>query len=117
MRKVWAWVLVLTLVMTGLVGCTTQPAKQPQDEAGEQKYKIGLVTGTVSQGEDEYRAAEKMVAKYGDMITHVTYPDNFMQEQETTIAQITGLADDPEVKAIVICQAVPGSIAALLRVK
>ncbi len=59
----------------------------------------------------------KMVAKYGDMITHVTYPDNFMQEQETTIAQITGLADDPEVKAIVICQAVPGSIPALQRVK
>ena len=60
--------------------------------AASPAYKIGLVTGTVSQGEDEYRAAEKMVAQYGDMIKHVTYPDNFMQEQETTIAQITGLA-------------------------
>lgn len=117
MRKVWALVLVLALLLTGLVGCTKPPAEEPAGEPGEEKYKIGLVTGTVSQGEDEYRAAEKMVAKYGDMITHVTYPDNFMQEQETTIAQITGLADDPEVKAIVICQAVPGSIPALQRVK
>ena len=118
MRKVWAWVLVLVLILTSLAGCASKPAaEKPADEPGEQKYKIGLVTGTVSQGEDEYRAAEKMTAKYGDMITHVTYPDNFMQEQETTIAQITGLADDPEVKAIVICQAVPGSIAALQRVK
>ena len=31
-------------------------------------YKIGVVTGTVSQGEDEYRGAENAVAKYGDMI-------------------------------------------------
>ncbi|HHV06967.1 MAG TPA: DUF3798 domain-containing protein [Firmicutes bacterium] len=118
MRKFWAWVLVLALLVTGLVGCAPQAeSEDPAGEPGEEEFKIGLVTGTVSQGEDEYRAAEKMVAKYGDMITHVTYPDNFMQEQETTIAQITGLADDPAIKAIVICQAVPGSIAALQRVK
>jgi hypothetical protein len=48
-----------------------------------------------------YRAAEQMKAKYGDRIVHVTYPDNFMQEQETVIGQITGMASDPEVKAIV----------------
>ncbi len=80
-------------------------------------YKIGVVTGTVSQGEDEYRGAEKVVAKYGDMIKHVTYPDNFMQEQETTIAQIVQLAADKDVKAIVICQAVPGTVAAIRRVR
>ncbi len=80
-------------------------------------YKIGIVTGTVSQGEDEYRGAEKMKAKYGDMIKHVTYPDNFMQEQETTIAQITGLAADKDVKAIVVCQAVPGTVAAIRKVR
>ena len=82
MKKFVICVLVLTFLfgVIGVVG-TAAPA-----------YKIGLVTGTVSQGEDEYRAAEKMKGKYGDMIKHVTYPDNFMQEQETTIAQITGLA-------------------------
>ncbi len=81
-------------------------------------YKIGLITGTVSQGEEEYRAAENMVAKYGsDMIIHVTYPDNFMVEQETTMSQITRMGFDPEIKAIVICQAVPGSVPAIERVK
>jgi len=81
-------------------------------------FKLGLMTGTVSQGEDEYRGAERVVAKYGaDRVRHVTYPDNFMNEQETMIAQIVNLASDPEVKAIIIAQAVPGSIAAMKRVK
>ncbi|MGI6129050.1 MAG: DUF3798 domain-containing protein [bacterium] len=119
MLKIWAWVLVLVLMLTNLAGCVPTPTTQdePTDQPDEEIYKIGLVTGTASQGEDEYRAAENMVAKYGNMITHVTYPNNFMQEQETTIAQIIGLADDPDIKAIVICQAVPGSIAALQRIK
>ena len=53
------------------------------------KFHIGVVTGTVSQGEDVIRGAEKLVEMYGDvskggMIKHITYPDNFMQEMETT---------------------------------
>jgi hypothetical protein len=81
-------------------------------------FKLGLMTGTVSQGEDEYRGAERVVAKYGaDRVRHVTYPDNFMNEQETMIAQIVNLSSDPEVKAIIVAQAVPGSIAAMKRVK
>jgi len=80
-------------------------------------FKIGLVTGTVSQGEDEYRGAENVVRRYGNEIIHVTYPDKFMQEQETTIARIVELAYDLKVKAIVICQGVPGTVAAIRRVK
>jgi len=60
------------------------------EETVSGSYKIGIATSTVSQNEDEYRGAEAAIAKYGDLIKHVTYPDNFMQEQETFIAQITG---------------------------
>jgi len=80
--------------------------------------KIGIMTGTVSQGEEEYRAAEEMVAKYGrDKVIHVTYPDRFMDEQETTISQVVAMAADPDVMAIVICQSVPGTAAAINKVK
>ncbi|MFN3692194.1 MAG: DUF3798 domain-containing protein, partial [Fervidobacterium sp.] len=34
-------------------------------------FKIGVVTGTVSQGEDEYRGAEAAAKKYGKEIVHV----------------------------------------------
>lgn len=86
-------------------------------EGGETDFHIGIVTGTASQSEDELRGGEAAVAKYGSsesggMITHVTYPDNFIQEQETTISKITSLADDPKMKAIIVNQAVPGTVAA-----
>ena len=76
-------------------------------------YKIGIITGTVSQGEEEFRAAENMKATYGDMIVTATYPDNFTNETETTIANVLSLASDPEVKVIVFVQAVPGASAAI----
>jgi hypothetical protein len=80
--------------------------------------KIGIMTGTVSQGEEEYRAGEEMVEKYGkDRVIHVTYPDKFMDEQETTISQMMAMASDPEVLGIVICQGVPGTAAAIDKVK
>ena len=71
------------------------------------KFHIGIVTGTVSQSEDDLRGAEKMIQLYGDvanggMVKHLTYPDNFMSEMETTIAQISGLADDPLMKVVVV---------------
>ena len=85
-------------------------------------YHIGIVTGTVSQGEDELRGAEKLIEDYGDassggMIAHVTYPDNIMLEMDTVISLIVGLADDPLMKAIVVNQSIHGTTEAFRRVK
>lgn len=90
---------------------------EEEEAVAEVDYKIGVMTGTVSQGEEEFRAAENMKEKYGDMIVLSTYPDRFMQEQETTITNMMALASDPDVKAIVMVQAVPGAAAAIGRVK
>jgi len=114
----------LSLILTfGMVGCAkTTPTTTTPAATQAKKMHIGIVTGTVSQGEDELRGAEAMIKKYGDaasggMIKHVTYPDNFMQEQETTIAQITGLADDPDMKVVVVNQAIPGTVAAFKQIR
>ena len=85
-------------------------------------FHIGVATLTVSQAEDTYRGAERLTKEYGDvakggMIKHVTMPDNFMSEMETTIAQIVGLADDPKMKVIVVDDAIPGTTEAFRRVK
>ncbi|MGB4337388.1 MAG: DUF3798 domain-containing protein [Bacillota bacterium] len=84
---------------------------------GQAPFKIGIITGTVSQSEDEYRGAEAAAARYPGMLIHRLYPDNFMQEQETFIAQITSLAADKDVKAIVINQGVPGTVAGIRKVR
>ena len=86
------------------------------------KFHIGIMTGTVSQSEDDLRGAELMIKMYGDsanggMVTHITYPDNFPSEQETTISQIVGLADDPLMKVIIVNQAVPGTAEGFRRVR
>ena len=85
-------------------------------------FHIGVATLTVSQAEDTYRGAERLIKEYGDvanggMIKHVTMPDNFMSEMETTISQIVGLADDPKVTVIVVDDAIPGTTEAFRRVK
>ncbi|NLN69623.1 MAG: DUF3798 domain-containing protein, partial [Chloroflexi bacterium] len=110
-------------------GCrtTTPPVEEPEKpedivEVEEEivsedaTYKIGIMTGTVSQGEEEYQEAINQVNKYGDMIVHATYPDQFSTEMETTISQTVEMASDPDVKAIVFVQAVPGAAAAIDKV-
>jgi len=108
----------LALALCFIVSCAA-PAQAAPAPA---KYHIGIVTGTVNQGEDEVRGAEAMIAAYGDvkdggMIQHLTYPNNFAAEQETTISQIVSLATDPLTKAIVMNQAVPGATEGFRRVR
>ena len=110
--------LVLGLFVVGCGGGGGGENESAANDPNRLPFKIGIMTGTVSQGEDEYRGAEALMAKYGeDRIRHVTYPDNFMTEQETTIAQILNLAADPEVKVIIIAQGIPGSMAAMKKVR
>lgn len=86
-------------------------------EATVEPFKIGIITGTASQGDEEITQATKMKEKYGDMIVTSTYPDNFTTETETLISNAVAMASDPEVKAIVWCQAVPGTAAAIDKVR
>jgi len=110
-RKLICLMLALAFVFS-MVGCRAEEA------AATDNYKIGIITGTVSQGEEEYQQAQNMLAKYGpEKIVTATYPDNFSSETEATIAQVVGLASDPEVQAIVFVQAVPGAAAAIDKVR
>ncbi|MDR2210090.1 MAG: DUF3798 domain-containing protein [Spirochaetaceae bacterium] len=118
-------VLKRNLVLV-LAGCLVLSAacKREQGAAGGEAaaFHIGVVTGTVSQSEDDLRGAEELISRYGKvseggMIQHVTYPDNFMDQQEVTISQIVALADDPLIKAIVMNQSVPGTAEGFKRVR
>ena len=104
--------LLLALVM--LVGVFAVAAAAEAND----NWKVAILTGTVSQGEEEFRAAEKAVATWGaEHIITDTYPDNFMSEMETTVSKLVAFASDPDVKAIVMCQAVPGAKAAFDKIR
>jgi Protein of unknown function (DUF3798) len=119
MKRIMSSIL-LAAIAAFVAGCSGSQSKAPAEGTTVQHvegFKIGIMTGTVSQSEEEFRSAQQLIKKYGDRIKHVTYPDNFMTEQETVIAQLTGLAADPEVKVIVASQAIPGSVAAARKIR
>jgi len=123
-KKFMAIMLILVMVLS-MAACAkpateeaTGDAPAADAPAEAAPFKIGILTGTVAQNEEEYRAAENVKAKYGeDRVVTMTYPVKFMDEQETTIANLVSMASDPEVKALIICQAVPGTSAAIDKVK
>ncbi len=109
MKKLLSMILAIAMLLS--VAAFTASAE-------EGNWKIAILTGTVSQGEEEFRAAEKAVQVWGaDHIITDTYPDNFMSEQETTVSKLVAFAADPEVKAIVMCQAVPGATPAIEKIR
>ena len=85
---------------------------------GSLDFHVGIVTGTVSQSEDDRRGAEAFQAKYGeDVVTLATYPDNFPDEKETVVQTIVNMADDPDMKAVIVNQGVPGTAEAFRQIK
>jgi len=108
----------ITLLISILVVCLFLAAYSALGQGGGGNWKIGIMTNTVTQNEEEYRAAQNVLAKYGEEhIIHMTFPDKFMDEQETTIANLVSMASDPDVKALIICQACPGTAPGIDSVK
>lgn len=119
---VLAAVVAMSFVLVSCQKKTGGAGSAAGSAGGGAGYHIGMVTGTVSQSEDDLRGAEELIARYGransgGVIQHVTYPDNFMDQQEVVISQIVALADDPLMKAIVVNQGIPGTAEAFRRVK
>ena len=107
MKKLLA-LLMATLMVLGLF--TVAMAEEAP------AYKIAIMTGTTSQGEEEYYAANSLVEQYPGVVIHDTYPDAFSSEVETTISKLIAFASDPDVKAIIFVQAVQGATAAFTQI-
>ena len=114
MKKVVSLLLALIMAFS-LVACGE---KKGETDDNTVPYKIGIVTGSVSQSEDDRRGAEDFQKEYGeDMVQLAIYPDNFTEETETTIQSIVNLSADPLMKAIIVNQAVPGTTEAFRKIK
>ena len=112
MKKLLSLILALAMMLTVMAGLTASAS------AEEDTFHIGIVTGSVSQSEDDRRGAEAFQEKYGeDRVKLAIYPDNFSEELETTIQTIVNLSADPDMKAIIVNQAIPGTAEAFRLVK
>lgn len=116
MKKVFAVVLSAFLLL-GTVSAQGGSEQGGSQGASSPSYKIGIMTSTVSQAEEEFRVAEGLKEKYGDMIILQTFPDKAASEQETTISNAMAMAADPAVKAIIFETASEGTAAAMNKVR
>ncbi|MDR0552277.1 MAG: DUF3798 domain-containing protein [Spirochaetaceae bacterium] len=110
------------LILCAAVALVLTLSNCKKKDTGGAAFHIGIATATVSQSEDDLRGAEELIARYGKsseggVITHITYPDNFMEQQETMITQIVSLADDPKMKAVIVNQGVPGTAESFKRIR
>ena len=98
MKKYLSIVLALALVFS--LAAFAMPSAFADDD-----FHVGIITGSVSQSEDDRRGAEAFQAMYGeDRVKLAIYPDNFTEELETTIQTIVNMSDDPQMKAIIFRQ-------------
>ena len=102
--------LIPVCVMMGILMGTNTALAEP-------KYKIGVVTPSLSASEDEFRGAQRAAKSNPGMIKHIVLPENFESEQETAISQILSLGNDKEVKAVVICAGYSGILPAIQKLK
>ncbi len=116
MKKIFL-IIISIVLMIGVAGCKDNAEQSQGKQENKSSYKIGVVSPTLSQSEDEFRGADRVFKKYPEMIKHITLPDNFESEQETAITQIASLADDKDMKAIVVCAGYSGILPALQKVK
>jgi hypothetical protein len=88
------------------------PAPEPEPEPFP--GKIAIITNDIIGDEEEFRSAQRMVAKYGeDKIIHKIWPVNFPMAGEQMIIIVRQIAADPDIKALVINQCVQNSMAAV----
>ncbi len=125
MKKITAFLLSLVMIFS-LVACQNADTDKEasQDTSGDNvateegsNFKIGIVTPTLSVSEDEFRAGAEMVEKYPDIVKHITLPEKFNTELETGISQILSLADDPDMKAIIVCSGQSGLLPAFEQIR
>ena len=76
--------------------------------------KIVVFTNAASNNREFFHSADHLVSKYGeDKIIHLSWPEKFLEEEDRMIESVAALADDEEVKVLIINQALPGSNAAI----
>lgn len=122
-------VLLLALAMTfNLAACAVEPKKEEvaevpasgetvQETVTPASFKIGVVTPTLSNSEDEYRAGENMAKKYPGMVEHIVLPEDTNENPQGGISQIISLADDKDMKAIVVASGQAGLLPAFQEVE
>jgi len=80
--------------------------------------KIAVITMPPTVNEDDFHSVDRLTAKYGtEKIIHVTWPEDFISEKDKMIDTAAKLAADKDIRVLIVSQAVPGTNAAVDKLK
>lgn len=113
-KRIISIILVLVIVLSAT---TIASATQLSAEAAF-PGRIAIVTNSLVYGTREnsegYYAAQKLVERFGeDNVLHMTWPAIFWEEGEQMVSILLEIAEDPEIRALIINEAVQGTNAAV----
>jgi hypothetical protein len=111
---------MLVAALVAVSGCSGRRAERRAETPAPppaEPPRLGVMTSSESQDAEAFRAAKELADRYPRRVMHITYPDNFPRESVTVIAQLSGLAGEPRINAIMVGQAIPGSVPAARRVR
>lgn len=102
--------LIISLFLFALLfiwGCSN-------DSSGENKY-IGLITNTAQQSNASVSLGAKQAYynSIGYPISHVMWPDNFMDRQDEVRKIVHDMLDDSQIGALIVNNSIPGFVEAL----
>ena len=115
-KRLLSLTLAAAMVLS-MAGCRGAEPAATTAAPAETTTAAAADTTEAEKSDEAETQANKMKEKYGDMIVTSTYPDNFTTETETVISNTVAMASDPAVKAIIWCQAIPGTAAAIDKVR
>ena len=76
--------------------------------------KIAVITDHPSVNVDDFHSADRLLSKYGaEKVVHVTWSEDFIAERNKMIEIAAKLAEDKDIKILIINQAVEGTNAAV----
>lgn len=111
-------IIIAVLLLFCFAACSSRDASNASGSSKKKNPFICIITGSVSQSEDERRGAEKFREMYGEEnVRLVVYPDNFTEEKESVVQAIINMSNIPGMKALIVNQAVPGTAEAFTTVK
>ena len=76
--------------------------------------RIAIIVNPASVSKDLFHSADRLLEKYGtEKILRITWPEDFVTERKKLIATIVDLAEEKDIKILILNQAMPGSMEAI----
>ena len=100
-----------------LLLCTSACKRTEINNTVKNEYKIAVITKPLSENRETFETAQQLKQKHGDTIVTLAYPHNYITHPEQIVSTMTALADDSDIRVIIIPEVVNGTAAGIEKLR